>query len=74
VPASKLKEKKCEKIFFWHSLKKGVESELDLNPDPLVIGTDPRIRIRNKMLRIPNTGRVVGMNQLRRTTNILAIS
>ncbi len=28
----------------------------DPDPDPLVRGTDPRIRIRTKMLRIRNTG------------------
>ncbi len=27
-----------------------------MDPDPLVRGTDPRIRIRTKMSRIPNTG------------------
>jgi hypothetical protein len=27
-----------------------------MNPDPFVRGTDPRIRIRTKMSRIPNTG------------------
>ncbi len=31
------------------------DPELDSDPDPLVRGTDPRIRIRNKMSRIPNT-------------------
>ncbi len=28
----------------------------DLHPDPIVRGTDPWIRIRTKMSRIPNTG------------------
>ncbi len=31
---------------------------MDPDPDPLV-GTDPRIRIRTKMSRIPNTGNKV---------------
>ncbi len=34
-------------------MKKGVDPGLD--PDPLVRGTDPGIRIRTKMSRIPNT-------------------
>jgi hypothetical protein len=32
-----------------------MESDLELDPDPLVRGTDPRIRIRTKMSQIPNT-------------------
>jgi hypothetical protein len=47
-------------------MKKGVESgvgsvvgsadpELEPDPNPLVRGTDPGIRIRTKMARIPNT-------------------
>ena len=35
-------------------MKKGVGSGLDPDPDPLVRGTDPGIRIRTKMSRIPN--------------------
>jgi hypothetical protein len=47
-----------KKIFFlasFKSMKKGVGS--DPEPDPLVRGTNPgiRIRIRTKMSRIPNT-------------------
>jgi hypothetical protein len=30
------------------------ESDPELDPDPLVRGTDPRIRIRTKMSQIPN--------------------
>jgi hypothetical protein len=33
----------------------GLERVNDPDPDPSVRGTDPRIRIRNKLLRIPNT-------------------
>jgi hypothetical protein len=38
-------------------MKKGVGSELDpeLDPDPLLRGTDPGIRIRIKISRIPDT-------------------
>jgi hypothetical protein len=35
-------------------------SGTDPEPDPLVIGMGPRIRIRIKMLRIGNTGGLVG--------------
>ncbi len=42
------------KIFFW-SLKSLEESDPEFDPDPLVRGTDPQIRIRTKMSRIPNT-------------------
>jgi hypothetical protein len=31
------------------------ELDPDPDPDPLVRGTDPRIQIRTKMSRIPNT-------------------
>jgi hypothetical protein len=31
------------------------DAEQDPDPDPLVRGEDPRIRIRTKMSRIPNT-------------------
>jgi hypothetical protein len=41
------------KINFICILKKKSEPELD--PDPLVRGTDPQIRICTKMSRIPNT-------------------
>jgi hypothetical protein len=34
----------------------GVDSDLEPDPDPLVRGTDPGIRIRTKMSRIPITG------------------
>jgi|LakMenE18May11ns_1017448.scaffolds.fasta_scaffold7959057_1 hypothetical protein len=50
-------EKKCEKIIFLHPYgRKDSDPELDLGPDLLVRGTDPRIQIRTKMSRIPNTG------------------
>ncbi len=49
--------KKKNKKFFLASLKKGVGPELDPDPDPLVRGMDPRIRIRIKMSRIPNTAK-----------------
>jgi hypothetical protein len=44
------------KIFFssLKSLKK--ESDPELDPDQLVRGTDPRIRIHTKTSRIPDTG------------------
>jgi hypothetical protein len=50
MPAGKLKEKKYGKNFFLHPLK----WRKDPDPDPLVRGADPRIRIRTKMSRIPN--------------------
>jgi hypothetical protein len=46
VPLEKLKEKNA----FFASLK-----SMKKVPDPLVRGTDPGIRIRTKMSRIPNT-------------------
>jgi hypothetical protein len=51
------KKKIWEKIFLasLKSLKKGVDPELNLDPDSLVRGMDPRIRNRTKMPRIPNT-------------------
>jgi hypothetical protein len=48
--------RKKYEIFFLaslKSLKKDWDSELD--PNLLVRGTDPRIRIRTKMSQIPNT-------------------
>jgi hypothetical protein len=33
-----------------------LDPDPDPDPDPLVRGTDPGIRIRTKMSRIPNTG------------------
>jgi hypothetical protein len=45
------------KIFWSHRRK---ESDSELDPDPLVRGTDPRTRIRTKMSRIPNTGPETG--------------
>jgi hypothetical protein len=42
--------KKIWKNIFFASLK------LLSDPDPVIRGTDPRIRIRTKMSRIPNTG------------------
>ncbi len=47
------KKKYEKKYFFLHWRKK---SDPELDPDPLVRGKDPRIRIRTKMSRIPNTG------------------
>jgi hypothetical protein len=58
-------KKKYEKNNFIFILKvteertKEWDSELDPDPDPLVRGTDLRIRIRTKMSRIPNTGYIV---------------
>jgi hypothetical protein len=52
-------KKNMKKFFFasLKSLKKEVGSKVDMDPDPLVRCTDPRIRICTKMSRIPNTGR-----------------
>jgi hypothetical protein len=47
-----------KKIFFLHPYSHSRnESDPEWNPDPLVRDTDPQIRIRTKMSRIPNTGR-----------------
>jgi hypothetical protein len=43
------------KIFFC-ILKVTEDFDTDPHPYPLVIGTDPRIRISTKMLRFHNTG------------------
>ncbi len=56
-----IRKKYGEKVFFFaslNSLKKevGSGSGAEPDPDPLVIGTDPRIRIRTEKSRIPNTG------------------
>ncbi len=46
-----------EKKFYPEShWRKESNQEMDPNPDPLVRGTGPRILIRTKMSRIPNTG------------------
>jgi hypothetical protein len=42
-------------IFCWR-LEGHRQKEQDPDPDPIVKGTDPRIRIRTKMSRIRNTG------------------
>ncbi len=54
MPVGKLKKK----IIFLASLKSMKKEDPELDPDPLVRGTDPgiRIRIRTRMSRIPNTG------------------
>jgi hypothetical protein len=41
-------------IFFHHKVTEDFGK--DPHPDPLVRGTDPRIRIRTKMSRIRNNG------------------
>jgi hypothetical protein len=38
------------------------ESDPELDPDPLIRGTNLRIRIRTKMSKIPNTGFSVGFS------------
>ncbi len=48
------KKKKNEQILFCILKVTGKDPDPKLDPDPLVEGTDPRIR--TKMLRIPNTG------------------
>jgi hypothetical protein len=53
-----------KKIFFMHSwsdCRKVKES--DPEPDQLVKGTDPGIRIRTKMPRIPNTGKFITIRE-----------
>jgi hypothetical protein len=47
-----------KKVNFFSLLKVTEESDLELDPDPdpLVRGMGPRIRIHTKMSRIPNTG------------------
>jgi hypothetical protein len=49
---------KCKKNIFFGILKINEERSPELDPYPLIRGTDPgiRIRIRTKMSRIPNTG------------------
>ncbi len=47
-----------KKIWIFFYIPKATEERswiLSLDPDPLVRGTDPRIRIRTNMSRIPNT-------------------
>jgi hypothetical protein len=61
------KKKNMEKLkmmCLWASYKKKIwnfffaspDPDPTPEPDPLVRGTDPGIRIRTKILRIPNTG------------------
>ncbi len=50
------KKKNGIKIFVFCILKNHLRKE----SDPLVRGTDPRIRIRTKMSRIPNTASCLG--------------
>jgi hypothetical protein len=54
VPTFKNEKTERKKLFFVGVLK--VTEEPDPEPNPLVKGTDPRIRIRTKMSRIRNTG------------------
>jgi hypothetical protein len=51
------KKKNVGKNIFFAFLKSELEFDPDSDPDPLISGTDPRIRIRirTKMSRIPNT-------------------
>ncbi len=54
------KKRKYEKTYFLHPFiqwRKKSDPEFDQDPDPLVRGKDPGIRIRTKMSRIPNTDR-----------------
>ncbi len=44
-----------------------MESDQELDPDPLVRGTDPGIRIRTKMSRITNTDKNQWMNHILRS-------
>jgi hypothetical protein len=56
--ASYKKKNMKKNIFSLHSYnqwRKESDPELDPDQDPLVRGTDPGIRIRTKMSRIPNT-------------------
>jgi hypothetical protein len=47
------KKRIWKQIFLFASLK-SLKKDLELDPDPLVRGTDPRIRIRTKKSWIPN--------------------
>ncbi len=53
-PVGKLKEKNMKKIIFFFGIRTK-ESDPDPNPTLLVRSTDPGIRIRTKISRIPNT-------------------
>ncbi len=55
MPVGKLYKNKKTNTFF--AFLKSIKKELDAEPDPgpLVRGTDPGIRIRKKMSRIPKT-------------------
>ncbi len=59
VPACKLLEKKIRNFFC--RPKSHWRKELD--PDPLVRGTEPRIRIRTKMSQIPNSATMYKLNK-----------
>ncbi len=48
------------------SLIKESESDPESDPDPLVKGMDPWIRIRTKMSRIPNTDSGIGQYDVAR--------
>jgi hypothetical protein len=56
MPAGKLRKNYDFFLASWSHRRKELDPELDPDPDPLVRGTDPGIRIRNKMSRISNTG------------------
>ncbi len=54
--SKKIKFLRLKIMCLWVSYKKKIKTwREDSDPDPLVIGTDPEIRIRTKMSRIPNT-------------------
>ncbi len=58
----KMRKKWRQKIFFIHSWSHR-RKESDPEPDQLVKGTDPGIRIRTKMSRIPNTGKLITIRE-----------
>jgi hypothetical protein len=47
---------------------------MEFDPDPLVTGTDPRIRIRTKMSRIPNTEKTLCIGSLGDIQNAVIMS
>ncbi len=72
VPSKRNKRKKLDKkkYFCWRLVEGHWLKEQD--PDPLVTSTDPKIRIRTNLWRIPNTERIVIIRRSMLTLRVMS--